>query len=167
MIVKEFDYVQGNTVIKPQRKSTERDRKKYEELKRSKKNRNRRLLEKKKNRRSAMLQIALTILIAGTVIISRDAKVYGIQKSITETKVEIKNITAENEAIKIDLLKFSSLENIKTNAEEKLGMIVSTKDSLVEIDMSGNYFQELDDKEAKAEKKEKKGFFSKIMDALM
>ena len=89
MIVKEFDYVQGNTVIKPQRKSKERDRKKYEELKRSKKNRNRRLLEKKKNRRSAMLQIALTILIAGTVIISRDANVSQTKKNTSFHEVTV------------------------------------------------------------------------------
>lgn len=162
MVVKEFDYVQGNTVVKPQRKSTERDRKKYEELKRSKKNRNRRLLEEKKNRRSAMLQIALTILIVGTVIISRDANVYSIQSKVSDIKSEIKNITAENEAMKVDLLKFSSLDNIKTNAEGKLGMITSTKDSLVEIDMSGNYFQELNDKEAETENREEEGFFQKL-----
>jgi cell division protein FtsL len=166
MEIKEFDYVRGNTAIKPQRKSSEKDRKKYEELKRSKKNRNKRLQEQQKNMRSAMLQIATAILIVGTVIISRDVKVYSIQNNISGIKSEIKNITAENEAIKVDLLKFSSLDNIKTNAEEKLGMVVATKDNLVEIDMSGDYFQELNAQEEISKNNEEKGLFSKMMDAL-
>lgn len=162
MVVKEFDYVNGNTAVKPQRKSTERDRKKYEELKRSKKNRNRRLQDERKNRRSAMLQIAVAILIVGTVIISRDAKVYSIQSQISDVKSEIKKVTAENEAINVDLLKFSSLANIKTNAEEKLGMVTATKASLVEVEMSGNYFQELNDKETEIINNGENGWFQKL-----
>jgi len=162
MVVKEFDYVNGNTAVKPQRKSSERDRKKYEELKRSKKNRNRRLQDERKNRRSAMLQIAVAILIVGTVIISRDSKVYSIQNEVSKIKSEINNVTAENEALDVDLLKFSSLDNIKTNAEEKLGMVTSTKACLVAIDMDGNYFQELNDKETEIINNKENGWFQKL-----
>ena len=167
MEVKEFNYVNGNTAVKPQRKSTERDRKKYEELERSKKNRNRRLLEERKSRRNALIQIAVAILIVGTVIISRDARVYSMQSNVSDIKDEIKSVTADNEALKVELLKISSLDNIKTNAETKLGMVAITKDYIIPMDMEGNYFQELNDEEAINAKVEQKGLFSKIMDALM
>ena len=41
MIVKEFDYVKGNTVVKPNRRISESD-KKYKELERSKRNKQKR-----------------------------------------------------------------------------------------------------------------------------
>lgn len=168
MVVREFDYTsRGNVAVKPQRKDYERDKRKYEELERSKKNRNRRLLEEKRSRRRALIQIAAAILIVGTVIISRDAKVYNMQNNISDIKDEIKAVTADNEAYKVDLLKMSSLDNIKTNAETKLKMVPATKEYIVAMDFQDNYFQELNDKEAENTKNEEKSLFSKMMDALM
>lgn len=166
MVVKEYDYIKGNTALNPKRKSTERDRKKYEELKRSKKNRERRIQEQKKKNRAAMLQIAIFILVMGIVTIARDSQVFTSQKELSAINSEIKLYESDNEALQVDLLKFSSLDNIKNTAEEQLNMSLATRDNIVPIDLSSNYFKELDDRDKKVMEEKDKSFFDKILDAL-
>lgn len=161
MIVKEFDYVKGNTVVKPNRQSTESD-KKYKELERSKRNKKKRAYEKKKQNRIACLQIAALIFTVGLVVISRDTKVYNMQKELTSINKQISTVTDENEALRIQLLKIGSLDNIKTNAENKLGMSIATKDNTMQIEVPSNYFEEENDNADD----EKETVLSKILDAL-
>ena len=166
MVVKEYDYIKGNNALNPKRKSTEREQKKYEELKKSKKNRERRIQEQKKKNRVAALQIAIFILLMGLVTIGRDSQVFKMQKDLTDINREIKQYQADNEALEVDLLKFSSLDNIKSSAEEQLNMTMVTKDNIVPIDLSNNYFKELDKKDKKEVEENNKGFLAKILDAL-
>ena len=165
MVVKDYDYIKGNTAAKPQRRNNESDRKKYEELKRSKKDRNKRLREDQNKKRKGVLQIALVIFILGVTTVARDTKVYNMQKEVSKINSKIKIVNDENEALRVGLLKVASLENIRTNAEEKLGMTVATKEDIVQIDLSENYFAELETESTK-ENKEEKSLFSRLMDAL-
>lgn len=165
MVVKEYDYIKGNTALNPKRKVNERDNKKYDQLKKSKKNRERRIQEQKRKTRATMLQISLFILIMGIITIARDSQVFTMQKELTNINKEIKIYEAENEALKVDLLKASSLDNIKDIAENKLEMNIATKDNIVAVDLSQNYFKELDQKD-KSENKESKGIINKVLDAL-
>lgn len=167
MAVKKLeDYeINGNVVRKPLRKTTEQEREKYKQLQRSKKNRQRRLIEERKRNRRAIMQITILIFFMGVLTIFRDSKVFAMQNDLANVNSDIKEEQLENEALKIDLLKGSSLDNIKTTAEKDLGMTIASKDNMVEIDLSENYFQKLDDRDKKAKKNEK-GFFSKILNAL-
>lgn len=165
MVVKEYDYIKGNTALNPKRKVNERDNKKYDQLKKSKKNRERRIQEQKRKTRATMLQVSLFILIMGIITIARDSQVFTMQKELTNINKEIKIYEAENEALKVDLLKASSLDNIKDIAENKLEMSIATKDNIVAVDLSQNYFKELDKKD-KSENKESKGIINKVLDAL-
>lgn len=166
MVVKEFDYVNGNAALQPKRKIDEKERKKYEELKKSKKNRQRRLLDEKKKNRKAIGQIALFILFMGILSISRDAQVFSSQNELRDINREIKLITAENEALHVDLIKYASLDSIKATAENSLGMVSATRDNVVEIDLSENYFASLEEKEALEAKEEERGILAKVKDAL-
>lgn len=166
MVVKEFDYISGNTAAKPERRSTELDRRKYEELKRSKKQRNKRKKEEDKKRIRGVYQIAAVLCILGVGTVIRDGKVIQLQRDVNNLNSEIRLATDENEAIRVELLKFASLDNIKTNAEEKLAMATPTKDSFVQIDLSKNYFSELENEITAEKSSEKKGLFSKIMGVL-
>lgn len=168
MAVKKLeDYeINGNVVRKPLRKTTEQEREKYKQLQRSKKNRQRRLKEERKRNRRAIMQITILIFFMGVLTIFRDSKVFAMQNDLANVNSDIKEEQLENEALKIDLLKGSSLDNIKTTAEKDLGMTIASKDNMVEIDLSENYFQKLDDRDKKAKEKKEKGFFSKILNAL-
>lgn len=159
MIVRELDYVKGNVAVKPERKSTRTDNNRKKELKNNKKRK--RELQKKNYLRKSSIQIAAIIFLIGMATISRDAKVYTMQKELDKLDVEIKTMKDENEALRINLLKIGSLDNIKTQAEERLGMSIATKENTMEIEVPNNYFEE---KKEETEEK-KKTLFSKLLDA--
>lgn len=163
MLVKETEYYTANAVSAPKRKIDENTRKKYNDLKKSKINRNKRILNKMKARRIAALQITVLLFIVGFIIIARDNQVYSMQDNLTNIKSDIKTANEKNESLKVDLLKAGSLSKVKTEAETNLGMQVTQKSNIVKVDFSQNYFAELDAK--KADDKNT-GFFSKIFNAL-
>lgn len=154
MVVKEFqsEYVNGNTVIKPQRRSEETDKKKQEELQRLKRQRNKRKREEEESIRKAILQIAAFIFIIGMVIITRDSKVYSTQKDLTSINKEIKAVSDDNEALRVDLLKVGSLDNIKTKAEKELGMVVATKENTIQLELPNKYFDNVANKSTTEDK---------------
>ena len=84
-----------------------------------------------------------------------------MQKELSTLNSQINTINDENEALRIELLKIGSLENIKTNAESKLGMSIATKDNTMQIEVPSSYFEEKNDN---ADDKNKT-VLSKIMDA--
>ena len=87
-----------------------------------------------------------------------------MQKNLIAINSEIDSIEEENEAMEIQLSKQSALLSIASKAET-LGMRAATKEDMVSLDLSQNYFEKLEvAKNAKDESKS--GFFSKIMDVL-
>lgn len=163
MLVKETEYYTANAVSAPKKKIDENNRKKYNDLKKSKINRNKRISNKMKARRIAALQITVLLFIVGFIIIARDNQVYSMQDNLTNIKSDIKNTNEKNESLKVDLLKAGSLSKVKAEAETNLGMHVTQKSNIVKVDFSQNYFAELD---AKNTDDENTGFFSKIFNAL-
>ncbi|MFR3912009.1 MAG: cell division protein FtsL, partial [Clostridium paraputrificum] len=81
MIVKEYEYIRGNTAAQP-RRSSEPDRKRYEELQKAKRERKRRKLEEERRKRKGARQIAAAIAILGFITIARDTKVYSMQSDL-------------------------------------------------------------------------------------
>lgn len=165
MVIKEYGYVKGNTVINPQRKSVESDKKRHEEQERAKRKRNKRKFEEQKNLRKTAVQVSCIIFVIGMIIISRDIKVYNMERDVAQLNSQIKTKTEENEALRVDLLKVGTIDNIRSKAEQKLGMVVATKDNKIEVQIPGNY---LDDEES-SKQEDKSGnetLLSKLMDAL-
>ena len=52
-----------------------------------------------------------------------------------------------NDALKVMLLKYSSLENVKNVAENELSMVYPNKDNTIMIDMSKDYFSHINEEE--------------------
>ncbi|WP_294348432.1 cell division protein FtsL [uncultured Clostridium sp.] len=159
MIVRELDYVKGNIAVKPERKSTRTDNDRKRELRN--KRRKKKELQKKNYIRKSSIQIAAIIFFVGMVTISRDAKVYTMQKELDKLDTEIETIKDENEALRVNLLKIGSLDNIKTQAEERLNMSIATKENTMEIEVPSNYFEE----EKEDTEDTNKTLFSKLLDA--
>ncbi|MBE6049863.1 MAG: cell division protein FtsL [Clostridium sp.] len=159
MIVRELDYVKGNVAIKPERKSfrTDNDRKKELQNNRKKK----RELQKKNYIRKSSIQVAAIIFLIGMITITRDAKVYTMQKELDKLDTQIATMKDENEALRINLLKIGSLDNIKKQAEEKLNMSIATKENTMEIEVPSNYFEE----EKEEANEINKTLFSRLLDA--
>ena len=144
MVIREIDYINGTTAVVPNRKLDEKDKKKYEELKRSKRERQRRLNKDKKERRKNLSLILFSVLIVGVFLIGIQAKIYGMQKDILDAGKQTKMNNADSEALKIDLMKNVSLKNIQSTAESKLNMRLAAKDDTFSVDLSQNYFEALD-----------------------
>lgn len=163
LVVREYDYMEGNTATNPSRKSTvAKPRRKKEELQRAKRNKNKNLKNKKKSDRKYVLTIAIVILGFGCMTISGDGRVYKMQKQVSDLNSQISKTQEENEALKVKLLKFSSLSNIQEGAQSKLEMVVPNKDEVVKIDFSENYFKDIDTDNAE-NNKEQKNLFSKLL----
>ncbi|WP_460277356.1 FtsB/FtsL family cell division protein [Clostridium sp. CTA-5] len=165
LVEREYDYIKGSTAVKPSRKSivTTPRRSKYN-LRKVKKNANKKLKNQSIETRKNVLMTSVMIFCLGVMVITGDAKVYNIQQKVTEVDSQIKIAQETNEALKVKLLKFSSLQNIKNISESHLAMVVPNKSDIVKIDFSENYFANLENTNDE-ENKTKKGLFSKLKDA--
>ena len=90
-----------------------------------------------------MIQIAMVVLVLGSITIYRDGKVYSLKSDLKNVNKEIKILDAENEAIRVDLLKNSSLKNIENNAKNKIKMLENSEAKKIEIDLSTNHLGDL------------------------
>ena len=151
MVVREYDYIRGNTALAPERKIKE------QEVKRKKKQ-----VKKEfdwKNNRIKIIFSAVIVSILGVASLTIDSYVYKIQKNLSNLEVEMDVELAKSEAMKVDLLKVSSLDNINNVAINGLNMTYPDKSSSITIDMSKNYFDHIKDKK---ETNTKTGLIAKI-----
>lgn len=143
MVNNEYDYIRGNTAIKPKRKDNtiekRRERQRLEERKRE-----RQRQEARQNKSIVMniLHVATVILILGVINIALDGRVYKTQKNLTDLKNEIRTAKAEGEALRVNLLKNSSIEDIKEYANA-LGMKTPGKDDIVVVNINKNFFENI------------------------
>jgi len=165
---REYDYIKGSTVSAPERKSgVRKPDKKYKQIQRRKNinSRNTLLRNRRKNDRKYILTVAIVIFSFGFITISGDSKVYNMQKKISDISTQISQKQEENEALKVKLLKFSSLNNIQEKAGTKLAMFIPKKEETVRIDFSENYFKNLNSNGSNDSTKET-NLFSKFMNLI-
>lgn len=161
---KEYDYIKGSTAVNPSRKSTiSKPKKSKQDLQKVKKNNSIKIKNEKKEVRRSTLIISILIVSLGLMTISGDAKVYNMQKNLGKMNSEISKAEETNEALKVKLLKFGSLQNIQETSEKQLSMVLPTKNDIVKIDFSENYFANLDTDTA-PKVKENQNFLSKLFD---
>ncbi|WP_322020497.1 hypothetical protein [Clostridium butyricum] len=90
-----------------------------------------------------MLTVVMVILGLGCVTVAGDSKIYKMQKSVTTLENQISSTSEENEALRVKILKYSSLSNIEESASNGLGMHIPHGDDVVKIDFSNNYFKDV------------------------
>ena len=132
MIVKEFDY-NGSSALKPHRKEQTIPSKETYDKKKKKIEQQRRKKQKDKKIKKSVYQIVLLILVVGGITISRDVKVYKTQQQLDSLNKEINSVITENEALKVQILKASSLDKIEDTAKNKLKMILPTKENMIKL----------------------------------
>ncbi|MEQ8153530.1 MAG: hypothetical protein ABRQ25_01355 [Clostridiaceae bacterium] len=140
MKMREYDYIKGNNVVNPQRQLREETNQEYEKLKKAKKQRQLIINNKKAKLRRGVTQIILMVLFLGMVTIYRDSQVYNIQKSISKINTEINAVSADNEALNLNILKASALGNVREAAETRLGMIAPKKEDVIKVNLSESNF---------------------------
>ncbi|WP_252213259.1 cell division protein FtsL [Clostridium sp. CMCC3677] len=160
---KEYDYIKGSTAVKPSRKRiVSRPKKSKQNLRKVKKNKSIKIKNEKIEARKSTLIISILIVSLGLMTIAGDAKVYNMQKNLGKINSEINNSEETNEALRVKLLKFGSLQNIQETSEKQLSMMLPTKDDIVKIDFSENYFANLETN-TDTEVNKKQSFISKFI----
>lgn len=112
--------IHGNTVLAPDESLKKQ---KYEDLKKSQKQindaKNKKNIKKKKN----ILFNILLIFVIGITIIARYSMIYNIQDATSKTRDEIAALNRENDAYKVQLIKFKNISYIEEIATQKLKMV--------------------------------------------
>lgn len=162
LVRREYDYIKGNTALAPERKrKVLKPDKKYKKIKR-RITKNALLKNRRKNDRKYMMTVAVIFFTLGVVTIAGDNRVYSMQKSVNDLNSQIKLAQEDNESLKVNLLKFSSLNSIEKKAEGNLSMSVPKKTEIVKIDFSQNYFSDLKSNSSDENTKES-NIFSKLI----
>lgn len=162
---REYDYIRGNTVMNPRRDYGTVEKRKSEGNSKGKKTKDRKIHELKQKRRAGIFQMVMLMAVLGLITIWRYSTIYKMQDNLTKIREDIKVSTDLGESLRVDLLKYASLDMIKSKAEDKLGMINPDKGTTVTVDMTKKYFKELT--ENKDTQSTSKSIFSKLKDALI
>ncbi|MDD5794867.1 hypothetical protein ACTNDG_05025 [Clostridium sp. HCP1S3_B4] len=166
MLVKEVEYYNNeNTLNYPKKRAREEERKKYDELRRAKRNREKRKRAQSKLKRKIAFEVISVAFIAGIITLAIDSRVFNMQSQLTAINKQIETVKADNEDLTVKLLQTGSLDDIEINAQNRLGMVSTTKENIITVDLSKNYFQQLDD-EDNAAKEENLSIYQKIKLAL-
>lgn len=158
MGAREYNYTRGNTALVPERKP-QYDKNKKQKIKEEL--RAKKIKKLKVNLISNVVGISALVCILGGITLAIDGYVYDRQNELTEIKEETAASSDINDALKVMLLKYSSLENVKNVAENELGMVYPNKDNIILIDMSKDYFSHINEEENKESFLDKiKGIFN-------
>ena len=146
MGAREYNYTRGNTALVPERKP-QYDKNKKQKIKEEL--RAKKIKKLKVNLISNVVGISALVCILGGITLAIDGYVYDRQNELTEIKEETAASSDINDALKVMLLKYSSLENVKNVAENELSMVYPNKDNTILIDMSKDYFSHINEEENK------------------
>lgn len=162
----EYSYgVKGNTAVKPLKKTTICKPKKNSQIRKQKKNDKKNMFRRERQSdRKYIFTVILFVLGLGCITIAGDGKVYKLQNNVTTLENQINSTKEENEALRVKILKYSSLDNIEENAGNSLGMYLPHSDDVVKIDFSDDYFKDVNVNNTTVQKKESsfRGFFEKV-----
>ena len=144
MGAREYNYTRGNTALVPERKP-QYDKNKKQKIKEEL--RAKKIKKLKVNLISNVVGISALVCILGGITLAIDGYVYERQNELTQIKEEAEVSSDINDALKVMLLKYSSLENVKNVAENELSMVYPNKDNTIMIDMSKDYFSHISEEE--------------------
>lgn len=144
MGAREYNYTRGNTALVPERKP-QYDKNKKQKIKEEL--RAKKIKKLKVNLISNVVGISALVCILGGITLAIDGYVYDRQNELTQIKEEAEVSSDINDALKVMLLKYSSLENVKNIAENELSMVYPNKDNTIMIDMSKDYFSHISEEE--------------------
>lgn len=140
MVNKEYDYIRGTTALNPKRRyEEERKRQERENIEKQRREQKRKQIEAKKVTVKNILQVASIALILGVLTVARDGNVYKLQNNLTNLKNDVKSVSAQNEALRANLLKIGSIEEINA-AASNAGMKIPKEGEIVSVTITKDFF---------------------------
>jgi cell division protein FtsB len=138
--------IRGNTVLAPDESFRKRN---YEDLQKSREQtKHSKRLRNMKKKKSALINIFLGFVI-GVTIISRYSMIYSYQGTTAKAKAEIEVLNKENDAYKVQLIKFNNISYIEKIATEKLHMVSPRISDIQYCNLSKNNLKTKENSEVK------------------
>ena len=135
-------FISGNTVLEPDYNPSRKvNDEKYKKLEKSRKEAQEKVKQQKLKGRLAVLRSIALVFVLALLVVGRFAQIYSLQSSLTKTRSQISNLQAENENLKIVLLKDSNLKTVEDTAVNKLHMVRPDTSKVMKVDLNKvNYF---------------------------
>ena len=160
IVEKHKSCISGSNALMIEVKREKEKTDKYKRLQREKREREIRKSKEKNQKKKSAISYILILFALGILLTSRYAIIFNIQKDLSSVKSQIQQIGAENEALKIDILRVSSYESVKNTAEKQLNMKEPDNSKAMMVDLSKNNFKEAN------KDKEKLSIIEKLKDIL-
>ncbi len=160
IVEKHKSCISGSNALMIEVKREKEKTDKYKRLQREKREREIRKSKEKNQKKKSAISYILILFALGILLTSRYAIIFNIQKDLSSVKSQIQQIGAENEALKIDILRVSSYESVKNTAEKQLNMKEPDNSKAMMVDLSKNNFKEAN------KDKEKLNIIEKLKDIL-
>lgn len=135
------EYLDGNTVLKPEIELPERGNDEYKELEKLKKESRKKEREKRIKSKTNTLKKITAIFVLGFILVYRAAIINDMQKNLNGMKGSIRSVVSENDALNIQLIKSHNLESIQSAATDKLKMQKPDKSLAIYTDLTKNFIK--------------------------
>ncbi|WMJ81362.1 hypothetical protein RBU49_03650 [Clostridium sp. MB40-C1] len=119
------------------------DERKLKELEQSKKEHIKINREKKAKHKAKVLRNIIVGFILAITLIYRYCFIYNMEKNVMDVKKQISMVNAENESLKIGLLKYNNIELIEKTASEKSSMIPKSRTNVMYVNLNKDNFKEI------------------------
>jgi len=110
----------GNTVLAPDERVRKR---KYDDLEKSRQQTEKSKKSREMKKKKSVLTNIFFVFVVGVIIIARYCMIYNYQDTASKAKAEIEMLSKDNDAYKVELIKFQNIGLIEKTATEKLHMI--------------------------------------------
>ncbi|EDS77816.1 hypothetical protein [Clostridium massiliodielmoense] len=155
--------VSGNNALAPEKMpSRVTEERTYEELQRSKKQYIKKSKQRAVKRKAGALKLIAVGFAVALFLVYRYSLIYNMEKDIIDVKKQISNVNAENENLKIGLLKYDNIKLIEEKCEKELSMVPKSSTNVQYIDLNKNNFKDI----SVSEEKTKNNIFKKIKEIL-
>lgn len=142
MALQNKGYINGTSVVKPQivadPNRVEQD---LEKLKKSKQEHVRRNAMRNNKVRSGVVVMIVFMAALAFLTVYRGASIYLLQKQYVDLRQETQLLAGENEALRADIIKLSSIQDMVQRSEE-LHLVEAPTAYGIHVDLSRNYFAE-------------------------
>lgn len=141
VITDKQNIIYGNTVTAPRFDPLrKRENEQYEDLSKARKEMLRKMRNNRFKNKLSIIRNILIIFIVGIAIVFRYSMIYNNENKLSDVKNEEKRVVAENEQLKLDLVKLDNLSSIEDVAVNQLHMIRADKSAVVFMDLSKDNF---------------------------
>lgn len=142
------NYIQGNTVLVPQRVEKTKDNR-LKELEEGRSELHKKKTNKRISSKVCVIRNIALVFIVGALLIARYSIIYDMQRNLNAIKSDITETSRENESLKVELVKYNNLRFIEETATAKLHMIQPDKNAAVYVSLDKNYFPNVAEKDDK------------------